>query len=222
MNVRRRKFVLGRFAFEVPRLPLTVQKHWSIILSVFAKRYLRRYQNDMTQYDDICEEAIGNYGLISTERAAELGVHRKELYDWVRLGRMEKCGRGLYRITHYLPTEYDHYAMAVALVGGEAWLWGDAVLAMHNLALVNPVRYKVATKRNVRRELPEWIEVVHRFDKADVDEFNGIPCQNLASVFIDYKDSLMRDRILQAIQEASNKSLLNVSDMERLRKVFAL
>lgn len=176
----------------------------------------------MTQYDNICEEAIGNYGLISTERAAELGVHRKELYDWVRLGRMEKCGRGLYRITHYLPTEYDHYAMAVALVGGDAWLWGDAVLAMHNLALVNPVRYKVATKRNVRKDLPEWIEVTHRFDKADVDEFNGIPCQNLASVFIDYKDSLMRDRILQAIQEASNKSLLNVSDMERLRKEFAL
>ena len=65
-------------------------------------------------------------------------------------------------------------------------------------------------------------EITHRFDKADVDEFNGIPCQNLASVFIDYKDSLMRDRILQAIQEASNKSLLNVSDMERLRKEFAL
>ena len=174
----------------------------------------------MTQYDNICEEAIGNYGLISTERAAELGVHRKELYDWVRLGRMEKCGRGLYRITHYLPTEYDHYAMAVALVGGDAWLWGDAVLAMHNLALVNPVRYKVATKRNVRKDLPEWIEVTHRFDKADVDEFNGIPCQNLASVFIDYKDSLMRDRILQAIQEASYRGLLTASDRERLRNEF--
>ena len=174
----------------------------------------------MTQYDNICEEAIGNYGLISTERAAELGVHRKELYDWVRLGRMEKCGRGLYRITHYLPTEYDHYAMAVALVGGDAWLWGDAVLAMHNLALVNPVRYKVATKRNVRKDLPEWIEVTHRFDKADVDEFNGIPCQNLASVFIDYKDLLMRDRILQAIQEASYRGLLTASDRERLRNEF--
>lgn len=56
----------------------------------------------MAQYDSICDEAICNYGLISTERAAELGVHRKELYDWVRLGRMEKCGRGLYRIAHYL------------------------------------------------------------------------------------------------------------------------
>lgn len=174
----------------------------------------------MTQYDNICEEAIGNYGLISTARAAELGVHRKELYDWVRLGRMEKCGRGLYRITHYLPTEYDHYAMAVALVGGDAWLWGDAVLAMHNLALVNPVRYKVATKRNVRKDLPEWIEITHRFDKADVDEFNGIPCQNLASVFIDYKDSLMRDRILQAIQEASYRGLLTALDRERLRNEF--
>ena len=180
------------------------------------------YQIAMAQYDDICEEAIANYGLISTERAAELGVHRKELYDWVRLGRLEKCARGLFRIAHYLPTEYDHYAMAVAIVGGDAWLWGDAVLAMHNLALVNPLRYKVAVKRNVRKALPEWIEIVHRFNEADASEFNGIPCQNLASVFIDSKNTLMMDRLLQAIKEASNRGLLNVTDMERLRKEFPL
>ena len=34
----------------------------------------------MAQYDDICEEAIANYGLISTDRAAELGV-KPELAD---------------------------------------------------------------------------------------------------------------------------------------------
>ena len=144
-----------------------------IISRETTKRYLVGYQIVMAQYDDICEEAIANYGLISTERAAELGVHRKELYDWVRLGRLEKCARGLFRIAHYLPTEYDHYAMAVAIVGGDAWLWGDAVLAMHNLALVNPLRYKVAVKRNVRKALPEWIEIVHRFNEADASEFNG-------------------------------------------------
>ena len=176
----------------------------------------------MNQYDTICEDAIGNYGLISTEKAAELGVHRKELYDWVRLGRLEKCGRGLFRISHYLPTEYDNYAIAVALVGGEAWLWGDSVLAMHNLALVNPLRYKVATKRNVRKALPEWVEVTHRFSVADADEFNGIPCQNLASVFIDYRNVLMPERIRQAIKEASGRGLLNVADMERLRREFEL
>ena len=176
----------------------------------------------MTQYDAIVEDAIGNYGLISTKRAGELGVHRKELYDWVRLGRMEKCGHGLYRIAHYFPTEFDQYAMMVALVGENAWLWGDAVLAMHNLALVNPARYKVATKRDIRKGLPEWIEITHRFNDADVDEFNGIPCQNLASVFIEYKDALMRDRLLQGIKEASNRSLLTTSDMERLRKEFAI
>ena len=128
----------------------------------------------------------------------------------------------MFRIAHYLPTEYDHYAMAVAIVGGDAWLWGDAVLAMHNLALVNPLRYKVAVKRNVRKALPEWIEIVHRFNEADASEFNGIPCQNLASVFIDSKNTLMMDRLLQAIKEASNRGLLNVTDMERLRKEFPL
>ena len=32
----------------------------------------------------------------------------------------------------------------------------------------------------------------------------------------------MRDRLLQAITEASNRGLLNVSDMDRLRKEFSL
>ena len=112
--------------------------------------------------------------------------------------------------------------MMVALVGENAWLWGDAFLAMHNLALVNPARYKVATKINVRKTLPDWLEITCRFNESDVNEFNGIPCQNLASVFIEYKDALMRDRLLQGIREASNRSLLSARGMERLRKEFNL
>ena len=51
-----------------------------IISRETTKRYLVGYQIVMAQYDDICEEAIANYGLISTERAAELGGAVYSLY----------------------------------------------------------------------------------------------------------------------------------------------
>ena len=77
--------------------------------------------------------ASERYGLITVEDAAQLGIHRKQLLVWEAMGRLERCGRGVYRLDHYLPTPYDHYAEAIALVGRGAVIYGDAVLAMHNL-----------------------------------------------------------------------------------------
>ena len=106
----------------------------------------------MNQYETIYQHAVDNYGLVSVAAAKELGVHRKELLRWVKSGRLEKRWRGLYRLTHYVPTELDRYAEAVALVGGDdAIVFGESVLAMHDLALVNPAQLSVARSGRVRR-----------------------------------------------------------------------
>ena len=176
----------------------------------------------MALYDQICEQAIGNYGLITTKEAAALGVRRKDLGEWVRLGRLERLGHGVYRIEHYLPTEYDRYAEAVLLVGKDAALWGESVLAMHNLALVNPLRVQVATGRRVRKSLPKWIEVVKKTSNGEVDTFEGIPCQNLASVILECRGRLMTERLLGAITDAAYRGLLRSSELEMLTREFKL
>lgn len=174
----------------------------------------------MSQYDDICEMAIGNYGLVTTAKAEGLGVARKDLGEWVHLGRLERLGRGVYRIAHYVPTEYDRYAVAVALVGEGALLWGDSVLAMHNLALVNPLCVSVATGKRVRKKMPDWLKVVKAPANARAEVFNGIPCQDLASVFRDMRGKIMTDRLLAAMREADRRGLLRRRDAERLKKEF--
>ena len=174
----------------------------------------------MSLYDDICEHAIGNYGLVTTAQAEEMGVVRKDLGEWVRLGRLEKLGRGVYRIAHYLPSEYDRYAEAVALVGGDAAVWGESVLAMHNLALVNPLQVSVATGRRVRKALPGWIKLIKLPADADIDTFDGIRCQNLASAIGEAKGRIIAERLREAIREAERKGLLRVSELERLEKEF--
>lgn len=176
----------------------------------------------MCQYDEICERAIGNYGLITTAEAEGIGVARKDIVEWVKLGRLERLGRGVYRIAHYVPTEYDRYAEAVALVGGESMLWGESVLAMHNLALVNPLNVSVAAKRRVRKELPDWLKVVKAPADAKCDVFNGIACQNLAAVFCEAKGKILTERLVDAIKESDRRGLLRRKEVEQLKKEFAL
>ena len=172
----------------------------------------------MTRYDDICKAAIGNYGLVTASQARKLGVLLKDMLEWVKLGRLEKCGRGVYRLVHYLPTEYDQYAVAVALVGDDAMVWGMSVLAMHNLALVNPDGISIATKRRVRKVLPQWIHIVRLPKNAQMDDFNGIRCQKLAAAIREARGKIMTDRLAAAVRDAERKGLLNVTEVELLTK----
>lgn len=78
----------------------------------------------MKLYDNINATALSNYGLITSSQATALGVRLKDLLEWVKIGRLEKCWRGVYRLVHYLPTEYDRYAEALATVGDDSMIWG--------------------------------------------------------------------------------------------------
>ena len=189
-------------------------------LFAMANYTLKRGSIDMSKFDEISELAIENYGIVTAAEAVKIGVALKDVYEWIHSGRLEKAGRGVFRLRNYPYSEYCHYAEAVALVGKGAWICGDSVLAMHNLALVNPLRICVATTRRVRRTLPEWIEVVKKSGDEDKDDFNGIPCQNLASVLIEAKGRLMLERLHQAIIEARGRGLLAIRDNERIKKAF--
>ena len=189
-------------------------------LSALANYPLNRDCIDMSKFDEISELAIDNYGIVTAAQAVKIGVALKDVHEWIHIGRLEKVGRGVFRLRNYPYSEYCHYAEAVALVGDGAWICGDSVLAMHNLAFVNPLRICVATTKRVRRTLPEWIEVVKKSGDADKDDFNGIPCQNLASVLIEAKGRLMLERLHQAITEARGRGLLSVPDNERIKKEF--
>ena len=176
----------------------------------------------MKLYDSINTTALSNYGLITSAQATELGVRLKDLFEWVKIGRLEKCWRGVYRLVHYLPTEYDRYAEALATVGNDAMIWGKSVLAMHNLAMVNPEKIEVATIRRVRRELPAWINLIRLQDEPLHDFFNGIRCQPLAEALRHCKGKVMTYRLAEAVREAEQKGLLGLTEAEALKKEFPL
>lgn len=202
---------------DVTMLPNSV----SFRLLELSECYRIWYHSDMSQYERIYQRAIDNYGVVTADDAHRLGVHRKEMLNWTRMGRLVKCGRGVYRLTHYVPTELDRYAEALALVGGDAMVFGDGVLALHNLALVNPPYVTVACSRRLRRALPEWIRVVKIPEGERVDNFNGIATQSVAAAIRFCRGAVMSDRLRDAVAEAERNGLVDSHEAESLRRDLA-
>lgn len=173
----------------------------------------------MTAYDKIYEKAADNYGFITTAEAMALGVAKSELCALVKRNRLLHRGYGVYRLaTHYLPTPYDGFAEALLLVGGEdAVIWGESVLALHDLALVNPPVIEVATCRRVRRTLPPWIKIVRQ--KADsAAYYQGIRCQHLADAFRACRKTVLQERLIDGIERAQEKGDLRIGEYNQLIK----
>jgi len=108
------------------------------------------------------------------------------------------------------PTRFDQFYEAARRVGEDAYLTGEAVLALHGLASVKPRRVWVGTRRRVRRTLPDWIEVV----KEDIDDehlisLQGIPTTTIDDAFRACTDRVMSDRLRAAVPVARTNGLLS-------------
>jgi len=172
----------------------------------------------MTQFDKIYEIAADNYGIVTFAEAREAGVTGGELSRFVDSGRLEKAGRGIYRLAKYIPTHFDQYALAVALVGSGSYIHGESVLAMHDLALVNPMKTNVAVVRRTRKSLPEWISLAVA-DKGEVPiVYEGIPSQSVGDAIRYCRKSVMKERLIDAIHAAVREGLISQAAGIALRK----
>ena len=102
----------------------------------------------------------------------------------------------------------DTYAWAVMSVGPDALLYGESVIAMLGLALINPTRMFVATPRRTRRKLPdnvkaEWVRSI-RPTAAD----NG-PLPKRARCHLRMQRQIPPDRLEAAAQTAHEQGLIS-------------
>ncbi len=164
------------------------------------------------------ERALDNYGFITTEDAVQLGIPPAELTKLASRGGLTHLAYGLYRVDDTPSTVYDEFAQAVLRVGQDAYLTHDTVLALHNLALVNPRYIKVGTPHRVRTKLPERIKVVRRNLPAEkLTVYEGIPSTTVAQALLDCRDIVMHDRLMEAIDEASTNGLVVRRDQDEIR-----
>ena len=84
------------------------------------------------------DQALEQYGYVTTRDAAEVAVPAVELRKLAQRGGLERVAYGLYRFEDIPRTGRDEFMEAVLRVGPEAYLSHDAVLALHDLGLANP------------------------------------------------------------------------------------
>ena len=175
----------------------------------------------MAHFDDIYDIAADGYGIITAAQAREAGAAPRELTRWCADGRLLRRGHGVYKLARWVPTPYDAYAEAVALVGGGAYLHGESVLAMHGLALVDPRAIEVATPKRVRRRLPSWVEPVIAPKGERATSYEGIPSQRVADAIESCAGSVMPARLLEAAKQARGEGLVTAGEYERLERELA-
>lgn len=163
------------------------------------------------------EKALDQYGFVTTRDAAELGVPPVELRKIAHRGGVEHVAYGLYRFDDVPPTGRDQFMEAVLRVGAGAHLTHDAVLALHELALVNPKRIRVGTPRRARPRVPAYVEIVHlQLDPADLTVYGGIPSATVARALLDCRGIVMGERLLEAARDAQQRGLLTRRDAPRV------
>ena len=175
----------------------------------------------MAHFDEIYDIAVDNYGLVTAAQARERGITSVELRRWCKIGWLDHRGHGVYKIAHWVPTPLDGYAEALALVGDGSYLRGTAVLAMHDLALVDPRTIKVATGKRVRRKLPPWVEPVPTKEGDRTTYYEGIRSQRVADAIRECRSYVMPDRLLAAVEDARREGLITKKECDELEKELA-
>ena len=160
------------------------------------------------------ERAVDQYGYVTTRDAEQLDVPDWAVRQIAARGGLTKRGHGVYRFDDVPVTGNDEFMEAVLAVGDGAHLVGDAVLALHGLADVNPARIRVGTPKRARRTLPQTIEVVPlRGEAEELTIYEGIPATTLACALLDARGVVMRDRLIEATREAAARGLLGRRDV---------
>lgn len=170
----------------------------------------------MKHWDQLKEIANDNYGLVTFNEAREFCVAEVELARWTKKGWLDKRGWGVYRLADFPVDEKSRFAEAVALCGG-GMVYGEGVLALNNLALVNPGKIKVAINRKFRRKVPEWVEPI-QVKEVDTTYYYGIPSQKLSDAIRICRKTVPKERLISAIDEAEREGLIFGEELNTLRK----
>ena len=158
----------------------------------------------MTYYERIFEEAIGNYGIVTSAQAKALGVPPIELVKLARRGRLNRIGHGVYKLDKYAPTEdaRDAYADALAIVGEGAYLYGPSVLALNGLCATNPSQIYIATPRRVRKRLPVGFHLKINAPCDAICYYDGIACEPISEALRESQGLIMESRLSEAEAKA--------------------
>ena len=172
----------------------------------------------MKAYDEIWGIAEDNFGIITSAQAKEMGVSRQNIWKMEKSGKLMRLSHGVYQVQHHVPTVNDVYAVGVAVAGSKSYLRGASVLALLNLAPIDPAYVYIGSENRVRRTVPEGY-IVKDMAKATTTFYDGIKCQTLVDALRDARleGVIESDRIYAAALKANEKGLLTDEECSQFK-----
>lgn len=169
-------------------------------------------------WDRLFDFAVGQAGLFTTKQAAEAGYSPQLLVHYVRIGRVVRVQRGVYRLVHFPLADDEEFVTL--------WLWSEqqgvfshrTALSMQQLSDVLPSRIHLTLplswkKRRLR--IPPGV-VLHHADlpAADRTWWGSVPMTTPRRTLSDCAAShLSPEFLLQAFHQAIHRGLVARSDV---------
>jgi predicted transcriptional regulator of viral defense system len=185
------------------------------------------YTMPRSRMDELFEIAEENDGLFMAKEARERGITGSVLSRLAQRGRLERAGRGVYRIPHYRPDRMAQYREAILLLRSsrgpeQVALSHETALAIYGISDANPSRIHVTApnRARLRRQRPKWI-VIHRGELKDTDinRHEGLPVTSIEKTLSDVLDETGRlGLVRQALRDARKEGYVNADEAARLRR----
>lgn len=165
----------------------------------------------MTYRQDLWEIAAEHHGIVTTRQAGDAGVPAVEVRKLAARGALERVGYGVYRHLGVPVDTRTELAAKLAEAGEGAYLEGDTVLAMFDLALVNPAQIYIGTPYRRRGRAPSHTVITHRSDmpEDDLTVYDGLRCVTVRRALLDAVPHLIGDRALDAVADARRRELID-------------
>lgn len=142
----------------------------------------------MRIWDQVVERAAEQHGYVTTRDARELDIDPTQLRLMAARGRLERVGRGVYRVPMLPRGEHDDLAAAVAWSFGRGVVSHESALLLHGLADVNPSRIHLTVPReNHPRAAGGQVYQTHRraLAASDVTHVDTLPVTTIARTIRD-------------------------------------
>lgn len=172
----------------------------------------------MSYRHELWEIAAEQHGIVTVVEAEDAGVPAVEVRKLAHRGALQAYGKGVYTHRDVPTTELTEPAVAAALSGDGAFLQREAVLDLLGLGQFNPHRIRVATRRRVRRALPEWVDLETRTDIPDEDltQYKGIPATTVRRALADVHDRMPLERWKALVDQARRREVIDDRDVAEL------
>ncbi|MCR9165651.1 MAG: type IV toxin-antitoxin system AbiEi family antitoxin domain-containing protein [Nannocystaceae bacterium] len=182
----------------------------------------RRGPSDaVPDWDALYESAAASAGYVDTSVAHDAGFSNQLLAYYVKVGRLARVARGIYRLAHFPASEHEDLVVV--------WLWSDregvfsheTALALHDLSDALPAVHQLTLPSawsSRRMRVPEGVELHYAdLEDDDVGWVGSIPVTSPRRTLGDSaREGVSPELVEQAAAQIARRGLLSRAEVNRV------